>query len=444
MELGTAAGSIDPALLLALFGKDEGPARRLLGLGGLAPPLQPLAPPLAGAQEASQLVQRMQGLSRTAAIAAASSLRDRESAIPVKRRARTSWWQDMMNPAVTNAKQWRAQMRLPRNVFAAVLKMIERDAVFFTRSNVGSRAAPVDKQLACFLLRVGNCVSTTTTAHNLGISPSTVVVSTRRVIDAITRCCAGVLGMPLNGSAAKAKVKSLFKLRGFDGGVGIVDCTPMRIVVPAHEVRAAHMPAYMNRKFTATLTFQCVTDCARSPRFLDVSGGLPGSAYDTKVMAASTIYKFMDRYVRPGEYFLADVGYVLRPQMQTGFKQSEMAKVSEYERRRMHRYNKTFSGTRISVERGFGILKARFKGIGSKLDFRGETAIVYYQRSFLACTMLHNICCDMKAVSCLRCHLPVLTSAPSHCCTTHSPITLSLRPCSPRRARRTLERPLRK
>jgi hypothetical protein len=333
------------------------------------------------------------------ACAALPRERDRKAATPLEPRERSAWWAEMQNPAIVSDAQWRAELRLPRDVFDFVVRSIARDATFRVPSNVGARAVPVAKQLACFLLRVGNALGVTTAAKNLAISKSTAVECTRRVSRAIFRCLGERITMGSNGSRLKALVKAQFTKRKFHGGVGIVDCTHTRVVVPAHIVRAAQASVFVDRQGLMTLSYQCVTDCARTPRFLDISGGVPGSAYDTKVLEKSALYKTLDNFLEEGEYLMGDVGYKLRPWMMTGWKKVDLRSVEKWRRERYQKFNKFFSGTRISVERGFGILKARFKTLGGKMDFRGLKAIDEYHHAFAACCTLHNVCADMGAVS---------------------------------------------
>jgi hypothetical protein len=332
-------------------------------------------------------------------LASAAAERDRAGAVPLVPRERSRWWQEMNNPAITNASEWRAEMRVPRIVFCKVAELLKDYPVFHCRSNVGARAVSVEKQLACFLLRVGNGTSVSVVAKNLAISKSAVVECTRRASRAINAGLSHYMELPRNGTTAKAKVKALFRLRKFEHAVGVIDCTHMRVVVPADLVRAGHATAFVDRKHHMALTFQCITDCGRTPRFLNVSGGIPASAYDTRVLELSHIYRNLDTYLEGPEYLMGDVGYPLRPWLLTSYKRSELTKIMAYKRDSYFKFNKYFSGTRISVERAFGILKARFKGIGGKLDFRGRNAIQQYQDAFKATCLLHNLCADMKVVS---------------------------------------------
>ena len=106
----------------------------------------------------------------------------------------------------------------------------------------------------------------------------------------------------------------------FKDCLGIIDCTHWKIVVPTMYVRQGQKSAFMDRKFTHTLTFQLLSTCEASPRFLDIDGGQAGCAYDTRVLESSNIFTDINKYLEAEEYFMGDLGYPLRPYMMTGFK----------------------------------------------------------------------------------------------------------------------------
>ena len=203
--------------------------------------------------------------------------------------------------------------------------------------------------------------------------------------------------MPENDTLKKAKVLSSFRSRQFDGCVGIVDCTHVRIVVPSHIKIGGGNNAFIGRKRVATLTYQAITTAQDSPRFLDISGGVPGAAYDTRVMESSYVHNNIHLYVENDQYMMGDLGYPLRLWLLTGFNSKEVrAETNPSKRRLMERYNNFFSGVRISVERAFGILKARFKGLRDQFHVRGKDAIRVYHSIFLSACILHNVCANKK------------------------------------------------
>jgi hypothetical protein len=334
----------------------------------------------------------------------------------------------MNDPEHTTDKAFIAEARIPREVFKYVVDSIKDDAAFDLPPNVGGRRLPIEVQLMCFLLRVGAHSTAFVTARRLGISSSSVPACMRRVALAIIRGLGRKhLAMPMNGTAAKATVKATFARRQFPDAVGIIDCTHVNIVVPTHIVRDGNKNAFMNRKSRTTLTYQAITTCDSTPRFLNVSGGKAGSSYDTRVLEDSHVYQHMNEYLEGDEYLMGDLGadaqlrscfrrilpllmiatfavfagYPLRPFMMTGFKRGELCKLNAHDRGRRERFNKFFSGVRISVERAFGILKARFRSLREQFHARGDDALKAYHCVFRAACILHNVCADMKVVRAL-------------------------------------------
>ena len=102
-------------------------------------------------------------------------------------------------------------------------------------------------------------------------------------------------------------------------------------------------------------------------------------------------------------YIVADRGYPLLSWCITPFKRGPMG--NPLTREELW-FNRKHSSTRMSVERGFGILKARFKEIGTKsalkLDFL--PTVVH------SCCILHNILLASKDRTLdqilIDCHLP--------------------------------------
>ena len=323
--------------------------------------------------------------------------RDRAAAAPQRRRPTAAWWAETMDPGHTTDDEFKKALRVPRSVFSKVLKGIQDHPVFDAPPNVGARALPVDKQLACFLLRIGANQSIHEIRKKLTLSESSVSVCTRRVTAAICDNLGHFVRMPRNGTPAKAKVAKMFKARdpAFKDCRGIVDCTHVNITPPIEEVRGGHLAAYVGRSGEATLTFQAIVTPERTPRFLSVSGALPGSAYDTRVLQKSYIYKNLSDYLVGDEYLAGDCGYSLRPWMMRGWSNSELPS-SDPKTRDRRSFNKLFSNMRISVERAFGILKARFRAWASKITFRREDD---YKTAFVACCILHNICAEDTAAA---------------------------------------------
>jgi hypothetical protein len=300
-----------------------------------------------------------------------------------------------MDPEHTDDAEFKQQVRVPRCVFFKVLEDIEHHEVFRKPVNVGERGVGVDKQLMAFLLRVGANLLVHTVRKKLDISENTVAVSVRRVAQAIGDNLGHMMRMPKNGTVAKEKVKRMFARRdpAFGDAVGIVDCTHVPIVLPTQIKNSGNTSAYLDRKGDVTLTFQAITTPEKTPRFLNLSGGIPGSAYDTRLLQRSAVFLNLQEYLEGEEFLCGDCGYALRPWMMRGWAESEL-KAGAASTRDRRAFNRLYSGMRISVERAFGILKARFRSLGAKLHLRREED---YRSVVQACCILHNICAEFSA-----------------------------------------------
>ena len=102
-------------------------------------------------------------------------------------------------------------------------------------------------------------------------------------------------------------------------------------------------------------------------------------------------------------YLVADMGYPLLSWCITPFKMGPMGSPLSSEEAW---FNRKHSSTRISVERGFGILKARFKEIGTKTSLK----LNFLPTVVHSCCILHNILLASKDRTLdqilLDCHLP--------------------------------------
>ena len=92
--------------------------------------------------------------------------------------------------------------RIPREVFDAVVERISSHPVFIVPANVGRRAVPVDKQLACLLMRTG-LFTVQNVRTVLGLSKDAVCQGTFNCIEAILDCYKDSIVMAKSGDLKK-------------------------------------------------------------------------------------------------------------------------------------------------------------------------------------------------------------------------------------------------
>ena len=154
--------------------------------------------------------------------------------------------------------------------------------------------------------------------------------------------------------------------------------------------------------------------------FTSINTGPPGSLHDSAHFKSSELYRKVEAGVMGGfhddpltwpsglsfpPYIVADRGYQLLSWCITPFKMGPTCVALSREELW---FNKKHSSTIISVERAFGILKARFKEIGTKSSLKPE----FLPTVVHSCCVLHNILLASKDRTLdqilVDCHLPAM------------------------------------
>ncbi|XP_039133188.1 uncharacterized protein LOC120270230 [Dioscorea cayenensis subsp. rotundata] len=170
---------------------------------------------------------------------------------------------------------------------------------------------------------------------------------------------------------------------GFDC-IGALDGTHIHAFVPASEVAA-----FRGRKPYPTQNV--LADVDFNLRFTYVLAGWEGSAHDALVLC--------DALERPNglsvpegidlKYYLVDAGYAMRPGFISPYR-GVRYHLKEFDSRTPTNHKELFnlchSSARTTIERAFGSLKGRFKGLSSRpfFPFKTQAELV------LAAYILHN------------------------------------------------------
>ena len=176
--------------------------------------------------------------------------------------------------------------------------------------------------------------------------------------------------------------------------IGAIDGSHVYIAAPPNSVVAAD---HRNRYKTFSILLQAVVDT--KCYFTSVNTGPPGSLHDSAHFKSTELYRKVEEGVMGGfhddpltwpaalpfpPYIVADRGYPLLSWCITPFKMGPMGLPLTNEE---VWFNRKHSSTRMCVERGFGILKARFKEIGVKSALKLE----FLPTVVHACCVLHNM-----------------------------------------------------
>nr|XP_050038107.2 putative nuclease HARBI1 isoform X2 [Dermacentor andersoni] len=137
----------------------------------------------------------------------------------------------------------------------------------------------------------------------------------------------------------------------------------------------------MSRKGFYALNTMIV--CDAHMRIVDIDPRFPGSCHDSYVWRHSPLLGRLTRNLRRGEWVLGDSGYPLEPWLLTPVPGHPGIDTPE------GRYNQAHASMRNVVERGIGVLKARFRCL------QRYRTLLYEPKDaatiVAACAALHNI-----------------------------------------------------
>lgn len=157
--------------------------------------------------------------------------------------------------------------------------------------------------------------------------------------------------------------------------LGAIDCTHVRIKKPK-----VNGEIYINRKGYPSLNIQMVSSCEYE--ILNIVARYAGSAHDSRIYNNSHLKRRFEGGDLRNFKLIGDQGYACSSVLLTPIR----FPCNDAERR----YNEHLTRARSSVERCFGILKARFRVLGPDSRIRllpqTTTAVI------VACAVLHNIC----------------------------------------------------
>ena len=251
----------------------------------------------------------------------------------------------------------------------------------------------VEKKVVVTLFKLMHGVSIPLVADKAALGKSTVHEILRQVCKAISLHFGHLIAWPVGRRLVRTAAGFQLKQR-FPNCIGAIDGSHIYVAAPSNTIVAAD---HRNRNKSFSILLQGVVDS--KCYFTSINTGPPGSLHDSAHFKSSELYRKVEEGIMGGfhddpltwgggltfpPYIVADKGYPLLSWCITPFKMGPMGLPLTREEAW---FNKKHSSTRMSVERGFGILKARFKEIGTKsslkLDFLPTVVHV--------CCVLHNI-----------------------------------------------------
>ena len=272
----------------------------------------------------------------------------------------------------------------------------------------------VEKKVVVTLFKLMHGVPIPLVADRAALGKSTVHEILRQVCTAISSQFGHLIAWPVRRRLVRIADDFQAK-QGFPNCIGAIDGSHIYVAAPSNTIVAAD---HRNRNKSFSILLQGVVDSKCF--FTSINTGPPGSLHDSAHFKSSELYRKVEEGIMGGfhddpltwtsalpfpPYIVADRGYPLLSWCITPFKKGPLGLPLTREEAW---FNRKHSSTRMSVERGFGILKARFKEIGTKsclkLDFL--PTVVH------CCCVLHNILLASKDRTLdqilIECHLPAM------------------------------------
>ena len=275
--------------------------------------------------------------------------------------------------------------RMQKTSFKKLVDLISDDDVFKTNDrnpHSRHRQAPVWMQLMVVLQRLGcdgNGVSVERIAANGGFSVGSVHKFTERVYTAIRRLRRRVIAWP--DADERKRISQRMDLKfGFPGAVGMLDGTPAVFC----QKPGKDGEVFWTRKHHYAYNLQLSCDDRKLIRWYNI--GWPGSVYDSTVFDSTELRKHPERFFSPGEYLMADAGYVALKFVCVPYKQPYASEPNHW------CFNKRFSKARVAIEHVNGILKARWQSLkGIRVQVKTKRDFRRVCEHVKVCLILYNL-----------------------------------------------------
>ena len=251
----------------------------------------------------------------------------------------------------------------------------------------------VEKKVVVTLFKLMHGVSIPLVADKAALGKSTVHEILRQVCSAISIHLGHLVAWP-TGRRLMRIATAFQSKQCFPNCIGAIDGSHIYISAPSNTIVAAD---HRNRNKSFSILLQAVVDS--KCYFTSINTGPPGSLHDSAHFKSTELYRKVEEGIMGGfhddpltweaglpfpPYIVADRGYPLLSWCITPFKRGPMGVTLTREE---VWFNRKHSSTRMSVERGFGILKARFKEIGTKSSLKLD----FLPTVVHCCCVLHNI-----------------------------------------------------
>jgi hypothetical protein len=251
----------------------------------------------------------------------------------------------------------------------------------------------VEKKVVVTLFKLMHGVPIPLVVDKAALGKSTVHDILRQVCTAISNQFGHLIAWPV-GRRLVHTAEGFQSKQWFPNCIGAIDGSHIYVAAPSNTIVVAN---HRNRNKSFSILLQGVVDS--KCYFTSINTGPPGSLHDIAHFKSTELYKKMEEGIMGGfhddpltwggglafpPYIVADRRYPLLSWCITPFKMGPMGVPLSREEAW---FNRKHLSTRMSVERGFGILKARFREIGTKSSMKLD----FLPTVVHCCCVLHNI-----------------------------------------------------
>ena len=285
---------------------------------------------------------------------------------------------------------WLKEFRMSPDTFCYIVGVVRATLL---RQNTSFRnAIPIEKRVVMTIWRLSTENSYRTVGKVFGVGISCSIIN--EFCSSITAVASDYIKFPQNGQETANEIQKFksFTDCAIPQVVAAIDGTHIEILTPEGDSRLD----YFSRKQRYTINTQAIVGA--NLMFLDIATGYPGSMHDARILRSTTIYHKAEAEeilatpydvlngvkVRP--ILLGDGAYPSTTWQVKPYPMSVNLTQSEKD------FNKLLSSARVTVERGFGLLKARWRCVLKRLDNKRENLVAV----IVTCCVLHNICQERK------------------------------------------------
>lgn len=295
-------------------------------------------------------------------------------------------WFELMMESDVQTPYWREHFRMRKETFLQLVQLV--GPVIERHDTRLRKAVSTPKRVAIALWRLANGTSYRDIGTHFDQGKSTCITITKEFCQVMRQMAAQFIKFPRSRQEFSRAIALFEDVSKIPQAMGAIDGTHIEIIAPPGRGKFD----YFDREHRYSVTLQAVV--GDNLEFLDTAVGFPGSMHDARVLQQSELFKsaengdiFTDPHViingtRVGPLLLGDGAYPLLPWLIKPFPLNVNLTASQ------RRFNRELSSARATVERAFGILKARWRILLKRLDCR----FTNISEIIIVCCILHNFC----------------------------------------------------